>query len=323
MDLGFPSDAMTLQASRSSLVYRFDTSSTQHAPQTPSTAAQRGVLPGQDLNIQAGRADASDKTHDSAAQQPTRVLPIVGSVQPLPGAPSTDSRRRQYRVSAAAVEGGMTMTTLGRSAEPLADDFFRLCHDDRTGGLLLDDDAARVGLASALIGELGWAGRVTVERGMLLVRGGPTPTDAVAHAVLDDIRGERTTRDVRTWLAYLSMDAYERVARRLVAGNHLIPQEGRRLLRRFIFYLPTDVNDHVWPRARLGMSLAQRKPVDQHDVHLLGIADATGLLPSILDGGGQAADDYFTHLMQQAHPDVQTLVQETKAVIGNRVMGRR
>ncbi|MEV4135864.1 GPP34 family phosphoprotein [Dactylosporangium sp. NPDC049742] len=207
--------------------------------------------------------------------------------------------------------------------EPLADDFFRLCHDDRSGTLRLSDDATRIGLASALIGELGWAGILTVEDGLLFVRSGSTPGDSVAHAVLDDIRGERTPRDVRTWLAYLSMEAYERVARRMVAGNHVIPQEGRRLLRRFTFYQPTDTNEFVWPRVRLGTALAQRRPVDQIDVHLLGIADATGLLPSILDGGGQAAYAYFDHLIQQSHADVQTLIQETRVVIGNKVMNGR
>jgi len=210
-----------------------------------------------------------------------------------------------------------------RRREPLADDFFRLCHDDRTGTLRLSDDATRVGLASALIGELGWAGILTVEDGLLLVRSGATPGDSVAHAVLDDIRGERTVRDVRTWLAYLSMEAYERVARRMVSANHVIPQEGRRLLRRFTFYMPTDTNDYVWPRVRLGTALAQRRPVDQIDVHLLGIADATGLLPSILDGGGQPAHAYFEHLMQQSHADVQTLIRETRVVIGNKVMNGR
>ncbi|MEV8517432.1 GPP34 family phosphoprotein [Dactylosporangium sp. NPDC051484] len=260
--------------------------------------------------------------HRAFAAVPTQSLPIVGRAQPRPGTPSTESRRRQHP-DAALAESGMTMSTAGRSVEPLADDFFRLCHDDRTGGLLLDDDAARIGLASALLGELGWLGWIAVEHGLLVVRGGPLPGDALAHAVLDDIRGERKPRDVRTWLTYLSMEAYDRVARRLVAGNHLLPHEGRRLLRRYTYYLPTDANDYVWPRARLATGLGQRRPLDPRDVHLLGIADATGLLPKIVDWGGQAALDYFTHLFQQAHSDVQALVQETRAVIGNKVMGRR
>ena len=95
------------------------------------------------------------------------------------------------------------------------------------------------------------------------------------------------------------------------------------MLRRYTFYMPTDTNDYVWPRVRLGTALAQRRPIDQIDVHLLGIADATGLLSSILDGGGQAAHAYFEHLMQQSHADVQTLIQETRVVIGNKVMNGR
>lgn len=226
-------------------------------------------------------------------------------------------------MSAAPAESGTIMTIAGRSAEPLADDFFRLCHDDRDGRLLLDEDAARIGLASALLGELGWLGRTTVEQGLLLVREGPVPEDALAHAVLDDIRGERRPRDVRTWLTFLSMEAYDRVARRLVAGNHLLPHERRGLRRRSIVYLPTDPDHYIWPRSRLGTWLAQRQPVNEPDVHLLGIAEATGLLQSIAEYGGQPAIAYFNHLLQHAHPDIQLLVQETRAVLGNKVMGRR
>jgi hypothetical protein len=215
------------------------------------------------------------------------------------------------------------MIGVGHSAEPLADDYFRLCHDDRTSGLLLDDEAARIGLASALLGELGWLGRLTIEHGFVIVRHGPAPTDAAAHAVLDDIRGERQPRDVRTWLTFLSIDAYDRVARRLVAANHFIPQERRRMLRRFTCYVPTDANRHVLPRARLATALAQQRPVNPSDVHLAGIADATGLLPIVLDWGGPAAHAYYTRLIAQAHPDVQALVQETRTVIGAKVMGRR
>jgi hypothetical protein len=235
---------------------------------------------------------------------------------------------RKARLDAASVASGpvecdTVMTGVGRLPEPLADDFFRLCHDDRTGGLLLDDEAARVGLASALLGELGWLGRLTIEQGFVIVRHGPAPTDAVAHVVLDDIRGERQPRDVRTWLTFLSIDAYDRVARRLVAANHFIAQERRRMLRRSTCYMPTDANHHALPRARLATGLAQRRVVDLSDVHLAGIADATGLLPIILDWGGQAAHAYYAQLIAQAHPDVQTLVQETRIVIGAKVMGRR
>jgi hypothetical protein len=95
------------------------------------------------------------------------------------------------------------------------------------------------------------------------------------------------------------------------------------MLRRYTYYLPTDLNNYAWPRARLATGLAQRRPVDMYDVHLLGIADATGLLPLILDWGGQAARDYFNHLMAQAHEDVRALIQETRVLIGNKVMGGR
>ncbi|WP_432834058.1 GOLPH3/VPS74 family protein [Dactylosporangium sp. CA-092794] len=205
---------------------------------------------------------------------------------------------------------------------PLADDVFRLCHDDRDGRPLLDGTAVRIGLASALIGELGWAGRVAIDGGLLYARPGPPLRDTLAQAALADILGEPVRRDLPTWLRYFAMEAYDRVARRLVAGHHLIPQRRRRM-HRFTGYLPSDRNRHVWPRARLGTSLGHRRPLSPHDVHLLGIAEAIGLLPIIVDGRGTAAHDWFAAHWESAHPDVQALIGETRAVVGNKVLGRR
>jgi hypothetical protein len=207
---------------------------------------------------------------------------------------------------------------------PLADDFYRLGHDDYTGALRVDDDAMGIGLASALLGELGWSGSISLERGLVMVvRDAPTPADAVAHAVLDEIRGEPKLRDVATWLRYLAIDASDRVVRRMVAGNHLVPTEARRRLRRHVYFQPADPNRHAMARARLTTGLAHRRQVDPHDVHLLGIADATGLLSTIVDWGGPAAHDYYLQLIEAAHPDVQALVYETRTVIGSKVMGHR
>ncbi len=73
----------------------------------------------------------------------------------------------------------------------LADDMFRVIHEDRDGGRLLHPDVAALGLAAALLGELLLAGRVTFRAGQVIVLDLRPPLDALAHTVLDQSVGRR------------------------------------------------------------------------------------------------------------------------------------
>lgn len=113
----------------------------------------------------------------------------------------------------------------------LADDFFRLAHDDTSGELRVHARAAAWGLAAALLGELLYAGRIRIADGLVYVAHRVVPpADAIAHGIFAQIVAERTRHTVRTWLTFLSEDAHEQVAARLVRAGHV-----RRKASRFSF----------------------------------------------------------------------------------------
>ena len=63
----------------------------------------------------------------------------------------------------------------------LADQFFLIAHEDRTGKSRLHPRATGLGLAAALLGELVMQGRIRAVEGELFVVNPEPPGDALAH----------------------------------------------------------------------------------------------------------------------------------------------
>lgn len=206
---------------------------------------------------------------------------------------------------------------------PLADEFFRLAHNDVTGKPRLNAGAAGLGLAAALLGELMFARRITLQRGMLEVLDPSPPQDAVAHAILDQLIAQPQHLGVRIWLDFLSRGAYEEVAKRLWRAGHVRPETSRRLLRQVVTWVPADVNTAAWPWARLSHSLHRQEPLDQPDVFLVGLAAATGLDEDLLKGGPPAAPPYLRRLLATASAPLHELLAYTQAAVGDAVLSYR
>ncbi len=202
----------------------------------------------------------------------------------------------------------------------LADDFFRLCHHHSNGRPLLHPRAAGIGLAAALLGELAFADKVAVDQGHLRVKDRTPPVDALAHKILDHVVGEAQLLPIRTWLAFLSDSAYDEVAQRLTRARQVRPEETRRLLRRTVTYVPTDVNVAGWPSARLAIRLRQQEPLSEKDVFLAGLARATDLHVYVLDGAPRAAFEYLNRQIKLIRHDVQGLLFHAQAVVGDGVI---
>ena len=65
---------------------------------------------------------------------------------------------------------------------PLADDFWRVAHDDATGRRHGDLGVVSLGLGAALLGELWLAGAVHLDRGVLqVIPGGLRGPDLLGH----------------------------------------------------------------------------------------------------------------------------------------------
>jgi hypothetical protein len=203
----------------------------------------------------------------------------------------------------------------------LADDFFRLAHDDATGLVRLHERAVGIGLAAALLGELLCAGRIEVHDDVVYAtRRRAMVTEPVSYIVYERIMREPVKYPVRTWLSVLSQDAYGQVASRLMRAGHL-----RRRARRLLFvtlsttYEPVDMSTAAWPAARLAYGLRHRTPLSDDDVFLAGLAAAGGLDQWLMRDAENRdwAAGYLRHLLNGLAPAKARLVAHTHTAVGN------
>jgi hypothetical protein len=204
----------------------------------------------------------------------------------------------------------------------LADQFFLIAHEDRTGRSRLHPRATGLGLAAGLIGELMMQGRVRAFDGDLFVVSPEPPGDALAHGVLDLLLAQPQHRELRTWLAFLAQDAADRVGERLIRAGVVEPVTRRRLLGSQTFYLPRDSeqrNAAAWVQVRLANILVQGRVVDIADQALAGLVVATGLTRHVLwDHGAHRAGINHLHTVVESLPtDLRELVDHTEAAVGS------
>jgi hypothetical protein len=211
----------------------------------------------------------------------------------------------------------------------LADQFFLIAHEDRTGRSRLHPRATGLGLAAGLIGELILLGRVRAFEGELLVWRRDPPGDALTHDVLDLLIAQPQHRELRTWLAFLAQDASIRVGERLIRAGVLEPVTRRRLLGKETLYLPTNPeqrNAVAWAPVRLANTLVRGRGMDIADRALAGLVVATGLTRHVLWDFALHRPG-LTHLysiVESLPADLRELVKQTEASIGSAIAaGRR
>jgi hypothetical protein len=224
-------------------------------------------------------------------------------------APSPPSGRRPVPLPAKAS---------GQPVRLLADDYFRVSHDDHSGGLRLQAGIAGIGLASALLGELVWESKVVVEDGRLVWCDRSAPRTALTHRVLEQIIHEPVLLTVREWLIYLSIEAHEQVAQRLLDTNQVAQVRRRRGLRHHLTYEPADPNEWVWTRLSIADALNHRRRMSPVSVHLAGLVKATNLLGDVMTHYDGA--DYLDQLLPQLPAGVVELLAITSAVVNDRVL---
>lgn len=205
----------------------------------------------------------------------------------------------------------------------LADEFFRLAHNDRTGRPLLSDGALGLGLAAALLGELAMVGRLTAGDGMIYVLDRHPTEDPLSHAVLDHLATESEVRDIRTWLAFVGRTAVASVGQRMQRAGAVRPQVSRRLFKQATIYVPIDQNAAAAPWARLSTQLRRQEPMNTEDAFLAGLAAATGMAGHILADPGYEAMNYFRSVMRGLPPTALELLRHTEAAVGEAVLTHR
>ncbi|MEV0731787.1 MULTISPECIES: GPP34 family phosphoprotein [Polymorphospora] len=206
---------------------------------------------------------------------------------------------------------------------PLADDLFRLAHHHLLGRPLLHPRATTYGLASALLAELLYTGRITVHHGDVYVVSTEPPADGLTHTVLDQLAAERGAHPVGNWLAYLSVAVVDRVAGRLHRAGHLRRETSRFRMSRTVMWVPVEPTTAGWPSARLAMALRGARPLAPADQGLAALAWATGLDRQVLDGAPARARDNLRALLDHGWPPMAELARLTHAAIGRSVAAYR
>lgn len=209
-----------------------------------------------------------------------------------------------------------------RRSELLADQFYLIAHEDRTGRSRVHPRATGLGLAAGLVGELMLLDRVRVYGGELGVVSREPPGDALAHNVLDLLIVQRQHRELRTWLAFLAQDAAVWVGERLLRAGVVEPVTRRRLRGTQTLYMPMNSNQRnavAWAPARLANILVQGRAMDMADRVLAGLVLATGLTRHVL-WDFTAHRPGLTHLyavVESLPADLRELVEHTEACVGS------
>lgn len=205
----------------------------------------------------------------------------------------------------------------------LADDLFRIAHDDGTGKARLHPDATRLGLAAALLTELLLERKVTCAAGRLFVPDPAPPRDALTHEVLDHLLAEPTRREIGSWLVFFADTAYERVAQRLLRTGHVGVREPRGWRRRAPVYLPADRNDFATPGAVLAGLLRRGVPLSVDQCCLAALVQTTGLGRISFVDLPPRATEHLAYLERRWRFDLCEVLHATRTAIARAVISHR
>lgn len=205
----------------------------------------------------------------------------------------------------------------------LADEFFLIALDDRTGRPRLSPRVFRLGLAGALLAELVLEDRITVDGDRVRVLSRRPPADTLAATVLHQVVREIEDHPVREWLVFLAHHSAEQVADRLRRAGYIRAEQSRRRRRRPMIYPPTDPNAAYGPTARLATKLARDEPMTWPEAVLCGLVVATGLDGYLLYAADSAAHDYLRHILEHLTPALHALVWHLHAAVGDAVLTGR
>jgi Golgi phosphoprotein 3 GPP34 len=215
------------------------------------------------------------------------------------------------------------------SGAVLADQFYLIAHEDRTGRSRLHPRATGIGLAASLLGELILDNKLRIFAGDLEIVSNQPPRDGLDHAVLDLLIAQPQHRDVRTWLAYLSQDAADRVGQRLERSGAVESVTRRRMLSTQTFYMPNNElqrNAAAWAPMRLANILVRGLDMSISDRVLAGLIAATGLTRHVLWDfeAHRSAFAVLPNTVASLPEDLRQLIEVTEASVGSVLaVGRR
>ncbi|SDM85848.1 GOLPH3/VPS74 family protein [Allokutzneria albata] len=205
----------------------------------------------------------------------------------------------------------------------LADDYYLIAHDDVTGTARCGEGRAGLGLAGALLGELVLFGSIDIERRNIVLLDAPSPGDALARALLEELVRNSDVTSVPDWLQYLSQKAQSQVVQRLLHAGHIRPTEVRRMLQTRTVYVPTDMNVAAWAAARLANALTKNEQLSVPDVVLSGLVVATELEAEVFQHAAHEVARPLRRQLTGLPAALRALLSETEAAVGDAVLRHR
>jgi Golgi phosphoprotein 3 GPP34 len=204
----------------------------------------------------------------------------------------------------------------------LADEFFLTAHDEH-GAALLSPRVLGLGLAAAVLGELVFSRRVTIQNGLLRVLDARPLSEPLAASVLYQLLQESGHGRVRNWMSYLAKTAEETVGRRLVYHGHVRRLERQRLRGRVVRYPPVNPSPATWPHTRLHHAVTGWATMADHDVVLAGLILATGLDQHVRGTLDPLDRQHLIYLAGRLCPALRELLASTDAAVGEAVLSGR
>jgi hypothetical protein len=199
----------------------------------------------------------------------------------------------------------------------IADDYFFVVHDVQTGRLRLHVRAAGLGLAGALLGELILNGKIDVAAGTLTVVDTHRPEDDLADQILRQLTADRQNRSLRTWLAFVSQGAIDRVGVRLIRAGHVETTKSRRPWGTVVRYVPTDLSMANRPADRLNQLVSRGDPLNFADAMLAGLVAVTGLTKLVWWEGDAVTLRQISAAVASLPMSMRQVLAHTEAAVGD------
>lgn len=214
-----------------------------------------------------------------------------------------------------------------RSLEPIAiaDDFYLMALDERTGRPRLHNRAMGLGLAAGLLCELVIDERLTVKNDRLIALVRPDGAGDPIHVrMLEHVHAE-PDHDLAVWLSFFAQSAVDAVADRLVGLGYLTVEMTRGLLKSKPVYVPVDMVQVSWRSLRIEQVIARGSVPEWPECALVGLLCATGLIEPILVNNVVDLNAHVAAILGAlvSDPPLHALIFQVEALIAAGVLGSR